>query len=208
MWSLSLQLSSNRSNCVAVSPPKAASGKEPYLENCTVHNQQLHHQEPDIHSSNTEEADVTIIEEMVIKFKRHYEEGYDMDDPMHQRWLEVNNVMFSISDSVIANFTPVPNTDMEITTSSSTLGAASNILGDVTSTSLQHHLPISKNNNAIAFRYFKTVCNPKPLGNSTTRAITTARVLIMCLDIIKEKHMKKKAAEEEKLRRKRKPAED
>ena len=48
---------------------------------------------------------------------------------------------------------------------------------------------------------------PKPLGKSTTHAVTTARVLTSkeCLDIIKEKQLKKKAEEEEKLNRKKGP---
>jgi len=52
---------------------------------------------------------------------------------------------------------------------------------------------------------FITPVNPKTSGKSTPRAVTTARVLTSkeCLDIIKEKQMKKKAKKEEKQRRKR-----
>ena len=187
--------------------------------NSSFHNHLLDHQESHNHSSNNEDTDDEITDEMIIKFKRRYEEGYNMDDPIYQQWLEANNLVsshstasISTNNSVIDNFSDVPVlspvavTDVEITTSN-TSSAASNIPGDVTTTSLQHHLHANKNNSAITSNILQqliTQVNPKLLGKSATRAITTARVLTSkeCLDIIKEKQMKQKKAEE-KLRRKK-----
>ena len=153
-----------------------------------------------------------ITEEMIAKFMQRYEEGYDLYDPIYQKWLEANNLVSTTSNSVTENFADVPVLNPILVTgvennTSSVVSAASSIPARP---SLPSNLPANENNN-ITSSYSNTVqkfMSPfasKPSRKSENRAVTTARVLTSkeCLDIIKEKQLKKKAEEEEKQRRKK-----
>ena len=103
---------------VVVADKQVSNDKEqPCLSNnnSSFHNQLLDQQESHNHSSNNKDTDDKITDEMIIKFKRRYEEGYNMDDPIYQQWLEANNLVsshstasISTNNSVIDNFTDVP----------------------------------------------------------------------------------------------------
>ena len=169
----------------------------------------MEHQESHNDLLNGEDTGDVITDKMITKFKRRYEEGYDLYDPLYQKWLDANNLGSSTLSSILANFedvpvlNPVAVIDTE-TTTSSTSSVTSNIPEDVTATPLPSPLPANKNNNAITSKTSSIIQQllipntPKCLGKSTTHAVTTARVLTSkeCLDIIKEKQLKKKAEEE------------
>ena len=80
---------------------------------------------------NNERTLVIITDEMITKFQLWYEEGYDLNDPLYQKWLDANNLGSSTSSSILANYEDVSalNTvavvDME-TTTPSTPSAANN----------------------------------------------------------------------------------
>jgi len=149
---------------------------------------------------------------------RRYEEGYNLYDPVYQKWLETNGLVSTTPNSIVENFSdvpvlnPIPVTDVENVTLS--VASAANVSSSVVSTasnisaspSRPTNIPVNEKNNAtsnILRKYISPIAT-KQSSKSTTHAVTTARVLTSkeCLDIIKEKQMKKKAEEEEKQRRK------
>ena len=66
------------------------------------------------------------------------------------------------------------------------------------------HQSVNKTNNNSIIHEFLETPHPKFKSRTSTRAVTTARVLTSseCLSIIREKEMKKRAEEEEKQKRK------
>ena len=112
--------------------------EQPYTshENSVCQDQRLEHQESYNDLLNGEDTGDVIIDEMITKFKHRYEEGYDLYDPLYQKWLNANNLGSSTSSSILANFedvpvlSPVAIIDTE-TTTPSTSSVTSNIPKDV-----------------------------------------------------------------------------
>jgi len=136
-----------------------------------------------------------ISDDLRRKFERRFDEGYDLPDPLYQKWLEVAH------PGPISSLFP----DAQALT-------PLQISGEVTPppSSVQHPTPPSST-PAIETQLSNEYCasldtfleSVKTKQTTSTRAITTARVLTSdkCYNVIKEKEMKKKA-EEEKQKRK------
>ena len=123
-------------------------------ENSVCQDQYLEHQESYNDLLNSEDTGDVITDEMITKFKHRYEEGYDLYDPLYQKWLDANNLGSSTSSSILANFDDVPVLNPvaiidTATTIPSTSSVTSNIPKDVIATPLPSHLPANKNNNAV-----------------------------------------------------------
>jgi len=241
------------------------------------------------HKTNKESVPTqSLTEQNILLFQRRFEEGYDLYDPLYQKWLELEHPEAARShnlESSILNFfpeapivNPVEITDdsgyprdstklvNETQTSTSVLPASTEATESLNETEpLTPNLPASTETteplnqaesstfklpastvaiesaespisslpastvaasntqctNSLSVKHKETVSNKS--GHSTTvlskylntptitkpkpstRAITTARVLTSaeCLDIIREKEMKRKAEEEAKQQRKR-----
>jgi len=137
-----------------------------------------------------------ISDELRKKFERRYKEGYDLPDPVYRQWLEVTHptsisnlfpdaqvlIPLQISDTPNENSPPPAQHPVP----PSTTPAIEKQLSNEYSSSLE------------------TFLGPLRAKQTSTRAITTARVLTSdeCYNVIKEKEMKKKAEEAEKHRRK------
>ena len=187
-------------------------------------------------------------EQDILLFQRRCEEGYDLYDPLYQKWLELEHPETSTSHHVgssILNLFPeapivnpveiiddgnngenstrsqreaepsVPNftTNTEAVKPKNTVQPpVSNLPEVMFNTPCSDSLPVTnkesiysnaEHTTTVLSKYISTPTITKP--KSSTRAITTARVLTSaeCLDIIREKETKKKAEEEAKQQRKR-----
>ena len=73
-------------------------------ENSVCQDQNLEHQESHNDLINNEDTGDVITEEIITKFKRRYEEGYDLYGPLYQKWLDVNNLGSSSLSSIVETF--------------------------------------------------------------------------------------------------------
>lgn len=199
-----------------------------------------------------------ITESMRSKFEKRYEEGYDLPDPLYQKWLRIthpesvdsgtltdafndtpsesinngtltdvfNDIPPESSDNgTLADILDIPplspvqiidgshstllNPSAAETISQSTISSSTTHLsGSSTRASSKQQQPAKKihdTSNQHATLLDEILAPPKSKTSASTRAITKARVLTSkeCLDIIREKEMKKRAEEEEKQKRKK-----
>ena len=173
----------------------------------------------------TADENESITEAMASKFERRFEEGYDLPDPMYQKWLAINHPevnKYNTPHGSLVNFfpdasTPDPAIIVEddsnrasisepnkVPSSFDTTASVSDAHKVPSSTIRPGHQSVNKtNNNSIIYEFLETP-TPKFKSRTSTRAVTTARVLTSseCLSIIREKEMKKRAEEEEKQKRK------
>ena len=184
-------------------------------------------------------------EQDILLFQRRFEEGYDLYDPLYQKWLELEHPETSTSHhsgSLLLNLFPeapvinpvemiddgknaenstesqreaessVPNFTTNTKSNHSVQQTVSNLPEVILNTPCSNSLSVTNKENissngelttTVLSKYLRTPTITKP--KSSTRAITTARVLTSteCLDIIREKETKKKAEEETKQQRKR-----
>jgi len=138
-----------------------------------------------------------ITDELRKKFERRKSEGYDLPDPLYQKWLDTN---YPESVSICEHF---PDGHVSSPVSISTTAES-------TTPPAKQQIPIPtaketqlSNEYSSSLDTFMNILKIKQ--TSRTPAITTARELKSdeCYNVIKEKKMNKKAEEEEKQRRKR-----
>jgi len=149
----------------------------------------------DLEQSNAIPSLPEITDELRKKFERRRSEGYDLPDPLYQKWLDTNypeSICEHFPDVHVLNPVPISET-VEPTTSPSEQRIP---MGPAKDTQ------ISNEYSSTLETFMETL---KTKQTTSTRAITTARVLTSneCYNVIKEKEMKKKAEEEEKQKRKR-----
>ena len=169
-------------------------------------------------------VDEPITEAMASKFERRFEEGYNLPDPIYQKWLALNHPevnKYNTPHGFLVDFFPdasIPDpaiivendsntaSTSELETVSSSFDTTASVLDvhQVQSTTIQpgHQSASKTNNNSTVLHEFLETLKFK--SRASTRAVTTARVLTSseCLSIIREKEMKKRAEEEEKQKRK------
>lgn len=156
----------------------------------------------------------TLTEEMVSKFQRRYEEGYDLPDSIYQKWLTINHPEANMPCNFLADLFPsasIPSPveiieDHSITASPESKELQSNshfidsnftsCVQQMSTTAIQlqddHQQPANKTNTTskqsttLLDKYLEP---SKSKSHASTRAITTARVLTSseCLNIIREK---------------------
>jgi len=92
---------------------------------------------------NDDDTTTTLTEEIVDKFKRRYKEGYNLYDPIYQKFLEVNGL---VSHSVVALLSDIPVAATNVEELASSEQSLENNPTDVVRIFLYSETPAIENN--------------------------------------------------------------